>query len=90
MSPGPRYSHSIDRALVSPLPARSSLFVFNKESMEDMLTRKFRLKYIDNNPAFANDPWVLSYKVDDTMSKTSHRNSKILIGERTIRRTKLP
>ena len=31
------------------------LFNQNKESVEEMLIRKFRTKYIDNNPAFAKD-----------------------------------
>ena len=31
------------------------LFNLNKETVEEMLIRKFRTKYIDTNPAFAKD-----------------------------------
>ena len=32
------------------------LFLNNKESVEGMLVRKFKAKFIDSNPAFAKDP----------------------------------
>lgn len=37
----------------------SSLFTKNKESIEQLLTRKLKLKYLDNNPAFHGDPWMV-------------------------------
>ena len=44
------------------LTGRSSsinkLFNRNKETVEDLLARKLKLKYIDRNPAFAEDAWA--------------------------------
>ena len=37
---------------------KQTLFAKNNETMEELLIRKFRIKYIDHNPAFINDPWV--------------------------------
>ena len=50
----------------------NKLFNRNKETVEDMLVRKLKLKYIDRNMAFAEDAWALQNRPDDQsiMSKS--------------------
>ena len=50
----------------------NTLFNRNKETVEDMLVRKLKLKYIDRNMAFAEDAWALQNRADDQsiMSKS--------------------
>ena len=50
----------------------NKLFNRNKETVEDMLVRKLKLKYIDRNMAFAEDAWALQNRADDQsiMSKS--------------------
>ena len=50
----------------------NTLFNRNKETVEDMLVRKLKLKYIDRNMAFAEDAWALQNRPDDQsiMSKS--------------------
>ena len=40
----------------------NKLFNRNKETVEDLLVRKLKLKYIDNNPAFFNDAWANKHR----------------------------
>ena len=38
----------------------NKLFNRNKETLEDLLVRKLKLKYIDNNPSYFDDTWANS------------------------------
>ena len=51
----------------------NKLFNRNKETVEDLLVRKLKLKYIDRNLAFADDPWLAHNREvsnQDIMSKS--------------------
>ena len=51
-------------------PLRGSLFRQHRETVEQMLVRKLRQKYIDGNPAFSNG-------LDDANSSISTIKSKV-------------
>jgi len=56
-------------------PTRN-LFKANKESLDRMLIRKLRLKYIDDNPAFC----AVTSAPDDTASLLTNSNFKVKKG----------
>lgn len=77
MKQASRLYQSVDRRM----PMKQTLFAKNNESMEEMLIRKFRQKYIDSNSAFVHDSWVKEAKIELLSTVSSLRASRLGIIE---------